>query len=273
MQIVTSFENLQHQVAEIRSLQLGFITNFYPDAIKHGLWIAKGHCFIERINNSLFIVKISPTFWNVFYCTTTIDVFGNDLVTFQLKHPDTTMMFDIVGREKQCLPIVALFKAKGCDESTSLVRMIRMTEPISYGSDLSIRYAKDIDLPVIDQLLHSYFDEHTEQIPYYEELEEYIRQSHVLVCVENGKIAGFLIFELNSTTLYLRYWFTLPDSRDHKVGSRLLRRFFEEGKNTKRQLLWVIRDNENAIVRYRHYGFAEENMYDYIMEYNSNYKI
>lgn len=270
MQIVNSFENLQHQVAEIRSLQLGFITNFYPDAIKHGLWIAKGNCFTERINNSLFIIKISSAFWNVFYCTTTTDVFGDDLVAFQSKHPGITMMYDIVGRENQCLPLVELFKAKGCVDSASLVRMTRMAEPLDYSPDSSIRYAKDTDLPVICQLLHSYFDERIEQIPYDEELEEYIRQSRVLVCVENGKIAGFLIFELNSTTLYLRYWFTHPGFRDHKVGSRLLRRFFEEGKNTKRQLLWVIRDNENAIVRYRHYGFAEENMYDYIMEFNSN---
>ena len=76
----------------------------------------------------------------------------------------------------------------------------------------------------------------------------------------------FLIYELNATTLYLRYWFTHPDYRDTKVGSRLLRRFFEEGKDTKRQLFWVIRTNENAIVRYRPYGFAEENMFDYVFE-------
>ena len=90
---------------------------------------------------------------------------------------------------------------------------------------------------------------------------------HVLVCEEEGKMAGFLIYELNATTLYLRYWFTHPDFRDKKVGSRLLRRFFEEGKGTKRQLFWVIRTNENAIKRYRHYGFAEENMFDFVMRF------
>ena len=45
-------------------------------------------------------------------------------------------------------------------------------------------------------------------------------------------MAGFLIYELSNATLYLRYWFTHPDHRDKKVGSRLLRRFFEEGKDT-----------------------------------------
>jgi len=121
---------------------------------------------------------------------------------------------------------------------------------------------------MIRHLLHTYFDEQTEQIPYDEELEDYARQSHVLVCEKQDQMAGFLIYELNASTLYLRYWFALPDFRDRKVGSRLLRRFFEEGKDTKRQLLWVIRTNENAIKRYKHYGFKEENMYDYIMQYN-----
>ena len=116
--------------------------------------------------------------------------------------------------------------------------------------------------------MYAFFDEQTEQIPYYEELLNYVSQGHVLVCEEDGMMAGFLIYELNTTTLYLRYWFTHPDFRDKKVGSRLLRRFFDEGKDTKRQLFWVIRTNENAIMRYRHYGFTEENMYDYVMKYN-----
>ena len=140
-----------------------------------------------------------------------------------------------------------------------------MTEPMEFTPDSTVRYASEKDVPVISQYLHEYFDERTEQIPYDEELVDYIKQGHILVCEENGVMAGFLIFELNATTLYLRYWFTHPEFRDKKVGSRLLRRFFEEGKETKRQLFWVIRSNENAIKRYKHYGFKEENMYDYVM--------
>lgn len=268
MQLVKSFEKLQQQVAEIRSLRLGFITNFFADPVKHSLWIEKGDCFTERINNSLFVIKQNPLFWNVFYCSTTIDALSNDLEEFQAQHPDITMMYDIVGREAQCQPLVDLFKAKGCKEATSLVRMTRMTEPMDYTPDKSARYASEKDLPIISQYLHEFFDEKTEQIPYDEELMDYAQQGHVLVCEESEQIAGFVVFELNATTLYLRYWFTHPDYRNRKVGSRLLRRFFEEGKDTKRQLFWVIRTNENAIVRYKHYGFAEENMYDYVMRYN-----
>lgn len=265
MQKVLSFEDLQKQVAEIRALRFGFITNFFADPVKHSLWIEKEDCFTERINNTLFIVKKNPTFWNVFYCSTTIETLSSDLGTFQINYPDVTMMFDLVGRDIQCLPLVEMFKEKGCKEATSFVRMTRMTEPMEYKADNTVRYAREEDITLINQYLHIYFDDRTEQIPYEEELLDYTHQKHILICEEDNQVAGFLVFEINATTLYLRYWFTHPDFRDKKIGSRLLRRFFEEGKNTKRQLFWVVQTNDNAIKRYKHYGFKEENMYDYVM--------
>ena len=268
MQHVKSFEELQQQVAEIRSLRLGFITNFFPDPVKHALWIKQGDCFTDRAGNTLYIIKKSQDFWNVFYCSTTIDGLEADMKVFLKMNPNITLMFDLVGRDIQCKPMVEKFKGLGCKEATSLVRMTRMTEPMEYVPDETIRYATEIDLLLISQQLHQYFDERTEQIPYDEELLEYIKEKRILVCEENGVIMGHLIFELNATTLYLRYWFTHPDYRDNKVGSRLLRRYFEEGKDTKRQLFWVIRTNDNAIKRYKHYGFSEENMYDFVMQYN-----
>lgn len=266
MQSVPTYEVLQQQVTGIRSLRLGFITNFFPDAVKHGLWIAKGVCYTERVNNTLFVIKMNPSFWNVFYCSTDIDALGNDLSDFLAGHADKAMSFDLVGHDVQCRPLVELFLAKGCRESVSLVRMTRMTEPTACPPDDSVRHASEEDLPLIGLYLHRYFDERTEQIPYDEEILDSSRQNRVLVCEEDGRLAGFLIFESNASTLYLRYWFTHPDYRNRKVGSRLLRRFFEEGKDTRRQILWVIRTNDNAIVRYRHYGFAEENMFDYVMQ-------
>lgn len=268
MERVKSIEQLQQQSAEIRALRKGFITNFFLDPVKHGLWIEKADCYLERLESTLFIVKESPMFWNVFYCSTTLEEFSCDLSGFMAEHSGVTMMFDVVGRDVQCRPIVDLLRKKGCEEATSLVRMMRMTTPMEYATYHGIRKATEQDIPLVSQLLHTFFDEQTEQIPYDEELFDYARQGHVLICEDKGKTEGFLIFELTVSTLYLRYWFTHPDHRDKKVGSRLLRRFFEEGKDTKRQVFWVIRSNENAIKRYRHYGFAEENMYDYVMRYN-----
>ena len=268
MQIVQSVEQLRVLSGEVRSLRKGYLTNFYLDETKHGVWIAKGDCYMELVGETLFIVKQSADFWNVFYCSTTLSQLSKDLHLLQETYPEKTMMFDIVGRESQCRPVVEMFRENRCTEATSLVRMTRLTQPMEYTKDLSVRKASESDIVLVSHLLHEYFDARTEQIPYDEELLDYARQGHVLLCEVQDRTAGFLVYEMNATTLYLRYWFTHPDFRDKKVGSRLLRRFFEEGKDTKRQLFWVICNNENAIKRYKHYGFVEEDMFDYVMRFN-----
>ena len=95
------------------------------------------------------------------------------------EHSGVTMAFDIVGRDIQCRPVVELFRSKGCKVATSLVRMTRMPASMNYTADSSIRQATENDIPEVSQLLHTYFDEQTEQIPYDGELLDYARQGHV----------------------------------------------------------------------------------------------
>lgn len=266
MEKINSIEQLQQQLGEARKQR--FVTNFFLDPVKHTVWITKRDCYTEMVGDTLFVIRTDNGFWNVFYSSANDETLFSDIKAFIAKYPKQIMMFDIVGREVQCKPLVDIFKELGFKEATSLVRMNRMAEPLEYIPDEAIRKANEADISQVSQLLHEYFNPQNEQIPYDEELLDYARQGHVLVCEEQGGIAGFLIYELNTSTLYLRYWFTHPKYRDKKVGSRLLRRFFEEGRETKRQLFWVIRTNANAIKRYKHYGFNEENMFDYVMQYN-----
>ena len=102
-------------------------------------------------------------------------------------------------------------------------------------------------------------------MPTYKELVDWIRQEHISLYEVDGKIAGFIIYDLNGQTSYLRYWFVHPEYRNKKIGSILLNKFFSDNQEAKRQLFWVIQSNENAIKRYKHYGFESENLYDFIM--------
>ncbi len=263
---IRTLEELKQRVAEARIGR--FITNFFLDPVKHAMWITKGDCYAEMVGGTLFIIRWNKKFWNVFYSTSTTEQLSRDLKALKEKYPKQTMMFDIVGRDVQCQPIVEIMKEAGCQEATSLVRMMRVAEPLDYTPDPTVVLASRHDIPQVSVLLHQYFNSQNEQIPYDEELCEYADQGHVLLCKEEGILAGFIIYELNNTTLYFRYWFTRPEFRERKVGSRLWRRVFDDGRETRRQILWVIRSNENAIKRYKHYNFAEENMFDYVMQLN-----
>jgi ribosomal protein S18 acetylase RimI-like enzyme len=82
----------------------------------------------------------------------------------------------------------------------------------------------------------------------------------------NGKkVAGFIIYKLIGYSLYLKYWFVHPDYRDHGIGSKLFELFLYNGSDSKQQIFWVIRSNENAIKRYKHYGFKKDNLFDFVM--------
>lgn len=261
---IESIDQIQKLMIEVRARQKGFFTNFYLNEFKHQIWIQRGVFFYEWESSSLFLIKKSDEFWNVFFYSTNIEDFSEDLRTFKTKYCEGKMIFDIVGRYAQCTPILRVLKEQGFSEATSLVRMARITTKIDYIDDCRIGKIAIEELPAVNNLLHQYFDEKTEQLPFIEELKVFVEQGTILAFHLEGKLAGFLIYEMNATTLYLRYWFTHPDFRDKKVGSRMLRLFFEEGRDTKRQLFWVIQNNENAIKRYKHYGFKEEDMFDYV---------
>lgn len=266
MRKIESFRQITDLSAAVRNRREGYITNFYPDPFKHQVWIDRGAVFFEVLGKTVFIIKDNGSFWNVFYMSTSIEELRISVSSFAESNGNIPLVMDIVGRKEQCAPIVVVMEDIGFNRSSSLVRMQRLTSaeddfPVIEG----VSAAAEEDLTEISGCLHEYFNERLEQIPYDEELLEYIRGKHVLTAKDRGRICGFLIFEKNASTLYLRYWFTRPEYREQRVGSKLLRQFFHEGLSTKRQILWVMEDNVNAIKRYIHYGFVNENMYDSIM--------
>lgn len=266
MDKVISIEQILEFITEIKNLHKGFITNFYLDEFKHNIWIQKEHFFYERVNNTFFLIKKDKCFCNMFYCSTDMNELENSLKLFKLANGDIIIMTDIIGNINQCKIINSIFFRNGFREYRSLVRMSKITQK-DYTEVVNdhVGFANRCDTTQVFDLLNKHFDSRCEQIPYLEELEEFAKNKRILLFKENKDVLGFVIFEMNKSTLYLRYWFVHPENRDKKIGSLLLNRFFNEGKDTRRQLFWVISDNKNAIKRYVHYGFNNENMYDYVL--------
>lgn len=275
MDKVESIEQLKELIAYVRNLRQGFVTNFYLDEEKHAAWIRTGEFHYDKSDDTVFLLfdHYAPDnakyFTNMFYISTSEDTMLERLKEYPEKYIYDLYVLDIVGRDTMCLPLVEKLKAMRGYNDATLVRMTRMqqSEELIMNSEESIVYAKREDVGMIDEMLHTHFDEQMEQLPLVEELEKMVERKHVLLSMREGKVAGMLLFDLNVTTLYLRYWLVLPEYRNKGVGSELLRQFLREGRETKRQILWVNEANENAIVRYEHYGFKKENMYDYIIRY------
>lgn len=147
----------------------------------------------------------------------------------------------------------------------TLTRMTR-SGSIPHINDIGkgIQYATTIDKEKIRKILLENFDPCCESIPSIDEIEDLILKDSVVLFCKNGNIMGLMICEKDKSTIHLRYWWVSPCMRNAGVGSSLLNEFFRMGEKTTRQILWVNVDNENAINRYKHFGFEQELMFDYV---------
>jgi ribosomal protein S18 acetylase RimI-like enzyme len=262
---IDSLDQINLSIKRIRDLKKDFLSNFFLDTEKHNLWISLGIFYSFALDETVFFFKKNDTFYNVYFCSGDHAELSADIASLKKLYPDKILVFDLIGTELSLKGICNIFESNGFRMYTSLNRMSRIISSAEEASDNHfIRYAELNDLNEIHNSLFRYFDEYAEQLPLGEELRMWIARNHLLVYVEDKQIIGFTIFDIIGMTSYLRYWFVHPMHRNKKIGSLLLRRFFHEGKNAKRQIFWVIRDNYNAILRYQHYGFKNENLIDYI---------
>lgn len=262
---VSTIETIQNQIRKVKQHKKGFLTNLFLDIPKHELWIKLGLMKYEEIGETFFFCRVNQEFENLYFVTTTVHDLSNDFESFLTGKEDELFVIDLVG--KDIMDLKEIFLNRRFFQYSSLVRMSRIGQDAYDDTPNSLCLScADIEKSNdVHKLLLEYFDVYAEQLPLIEEIHYLANKNGIIIYSEDSKnIHGFLVYELIGQTSYLRYWFVHPDHREKKIGSALLRMFFKESRNTKRQLFWVIESNENAIKRYKHYGFKKEVLFDYI---------
>jgi ribosomal protein S18 acetylase RimI-like enzyme len=264
MDRIFSIEQIQGFVGEIRDLRRGYATNFFWDEHKHPYWIDSGSFFYEKFEDCYIIFHLNERFTNLFYIATGIDSFAN---AYPLIKSDCNNVIEIVCK-KEGKGEVEVLKNIGFVPYRCLYRMshVGLWTDESWYKYEEVVYANEIDAILVYEALQKHFDPICEQLPSVQEVRDFANRQQILIVKEKNELCGFLIFEISGTTTwYLRYWYTSPEYRNQKIGAKLLKTALTIGKTTKRQQLWVISDNENAIKRYEHYGFKKEPIFDYVM--------
>lgn len=265
MDKIVSFEAINALVSDVRSLRKGYLTNFFLDKKKHSLWMQKGEFFFVSFPGCHFLLHLTKAVNNLFFIAATQEYLSEGLKTLLPAFPQQ-LVVDIVGNENIAVSLKGLFTEQGFHEYETLYRMSRIgTVEYDEVNDPRIESAQEADVQPILDMLRAYFNPLSEQLPCQEEIMDFISNQSVRVFRNNGEIGGFIIFEIHGLTLYWRYWFILPKYREMKIGSRLFNEMLRAAQDTKRQYFWVIGSNENAIKRYRHWGFKAENLFDYVL--------
>lgn len=264
MDKIVSYEQIQGFVGEIRSLRQGYATNFFWDEQKHPYWVKDGSLQYKKNENCYILIHQNGSFCNLFYITTDV---ANAVNSIQQLSLECDGVLDMVAKGEGKGEVENL-KSIGFETYKYLYRMSHIGQLADDNWKISpeVKFASDADTLIIYNTLQKDFDPVCEQLPSIQEIHDYTSRKQLLVIKDGKKLCGFLIFEVSGkTSWYLRYWYTSPEYRNQRVGSRLLKTALVLGKETKRQQLWVISDNENAIKRYEHYGFQKEPFHDFVM--------
>lgn len=262
MVTIQSFEEVRNRINRIRSLRKGFITNFFPEQRKIEIWTNHNLLFAEETEEVTLFIKQDDGFKYLFYCATNKEVLNDVLCSLPA---DEKYVVDQIVDARTDESIIDLFKSNGFTIRKSLVRMSKINENLENFEPDGTYKAFVIDLQCIQEMLYAQFDKYSEQLPTSEELKDFLDNNHVIVIRRGNEIAGFILYDITPSTLYLRYWLVNPEFRNRGVGSELFKEYQRRGASCKRHILWVVRDNQNAINRYKHYGYQYENMKDYVI--------
>lgn len=269
---VANFIEIDNSFVKVKNYKKKLITNFFPNREKIEIWISKNEFYKIEIGEVIYFLRSNTDFYILFFIASSNEELDKSLSQLLISFSDEIFILDIVQRV-EFSDVLNIFYNKSFNLYTSLVRMNRLNHKsdLLYISTDGIKEASKHHLTILNKLFHSFFDKKAEQLPDEKELLNWIENKNVLIYEEDNQIGGFLVYEIIGNTLYLRYWFVHPDFRDKRIGSKLFNEFEIKGKDTNRHLFWVIRSNENAIKRYRHYGFVEEKMYNFVLT-NKNIK-
>ena len=261
-----TWEDVVRCVAESRD-KGRMLSNFFPDEKRMNRWCDSGSFSYVELGETTFLKRRQECFSNIYFLSSSVEALAKDAVLLISANNSTRMVVDVLGRDAMREPVEGVFKSIGFSTLTTLQRMSRRTPSVQYSSEIGIEVASPSDAYAIHRLLTDNFVAEEEQIPCLAEIEDWIAAQSILVARGDNGIKGFVIFDLSPAALYLRYWFVSPDARGGGIGGKLMRSMFAMGANTKRQYFWVKTANENAIKRYRHYGFEFEELKDTVLAY------
>lgn len=243
------------------------LTNFYPVPEKLQRWVDAGALFSVSAENAVFVLRRDRDFLHLYYVASRLADLAGALA--ELPARETTAV-DVIGKAAQIDETAAVFEQHGFARRTALHRMTRTTAGTADANepapdDPEVVLAEPGDGPALAQMLEAALDRHVEQIPDADEMARAAFAQQVLVIRAGAAIAGLLFYEVTGQSSLLRHWLVDSAHRDRRIGARLMRRYFGDCAQVRRFVLWVISDNDNAIDRYRHYGYQRDGLIDQVL--------
>jgi GNAT superfamily N-acetyltransferase len=244
-----------------------FRTNFFPvkekllDAVRRGRWA------VVSADGTVFFLRRDRDFHHLYFSAASLAALQSALPTLA-ESKTIPMILDLVGEDAAAKELSTVFESAGFRTRARLMRLARMTQAVPAGSaatDRRVVLAEEHDTRSVQDLLMRSFDRYADQIPDRREIAMAALNRQVLMISDGAKPAAILYFEPRGMTSTVRYWLVDRPYRAMGYGSVLMRHYFALQCGARRFILWVRADNEDAIHKYRHYGYAPDGLSDLIL--------
>ena len=241
-----------------------FCTNFFPVESKLQSWIDHGELSAEWHPGAAFFFRTDRDFRHFYFCAADVTALAQGMAAVPgLK--TRRVVTDLVGNETALSHLLPPLEQAGFRHYTRLQRMARIGRPEFIASSPQIGFAEKADCQAVLGLIENSFDRHGEQLPMVYEIESAVESRQVLAARRDGELAGLLFFETQGLASTVRFWAVAEKFRALKVGSALIQHYFKTQNSVRRFTLWVNSNNENAISKYRHYGYAPDGLVDQVL--------
>ncbi len=267
MQPVDTVNQVFTAIQQVKTNATAFCTNFFPVPQKLQSWIDHRELFCEHHSDAVFFFRKDRDFWRIYFCAKNAVKLKQELMDL----PDMktkSMVMDLIEREAAPDSSLPIMESIGFRLYTRLQRLVRPGSPASQplSSDgLQPVYAGNEDIQAVSDMLNVSFDHYAEQLPAIFEIAAAINNRQILMIKHARTLAGLLFFETQGVTSTIRYWVVAEKFRTLRYGSALMRAYFAAHAAIQRFNLWVIADNQPAILRYQHYGYASDKLVDHVL--------
>lgn len=267
---MTPFRTVAEVLAAIQTVKSGagdFCTNFFPAGPKLQDWVDRRELLGDFRHNVVLLFRREREFLRLYFCGASVAALRDVLLEFPGLREER-LVTDVVGNEAALAPVLDCLKVAGLLPYRQLQRMVRTDaagEPSVARVELPVTPAGRADAPTIQSMLERAFDRYAEQLPSLSQIAAAAAGGQIVVVRIENKLAGLLFFETQGATSHLRFWLVDGAFRDRHVGAALMRHYLSAQKSVRRFLLWVIASNENAVQKYRRYGFAPDGLVDHVL--------
>jgi ribosomal protein S18 acetylase RimI-like enzyme len=251
-------------IQKARAGAAAFCTNFFPVESKLQGWIDHRELFAEWHPGAAFFFRTDRDFRHFYFCAADGAALEQGIASSPgLK--DGPVTTDLVGSGSTLEHLPPIFERAGFRRYTQLQRLARIGRPETNDGTSDAGFAKKEDGPTALRLIENSFDRHGEQLPSPYEMESAVENHQVLAVKRSGELAGLLFFETQGLASSVRFWAVAEKFRAQRVGSTLMQHYFHIHGTVRRFTLWVNSGNENAITKYRHYGYAPDGLMDHVL--------